>query len=425
MKTFPVVTLSVLVVLSLCPFVLAADVVEGIVLPVSPEKIEVAAGDNLIVTLGEKDGIIKGDIGSIVVKGSDTVIGQCAVTSSGYQSSICDIIKARHEIEKGNIIRFPRTSPGDPTLYPFALQALVNIVEPYQPYKHLRVAIYGIYDDRNMITQLSQHIVDEFENLFGQKKRIQIVDKKLIKDTIIYPDDSELRHLARTAAKRANLDVLVIGKYSVNGNKMHLTLTNINRAGSDNIVRYIIPIENKHETLASATISGPFERTHVERVDCTIWTKAIPYQPRKDEKWFLLKQEAADNPFLEGHLKGVDFNLLNPVEISITIDDEVLPAPARPAQIQLSKGVHRVVVSFKRGYFFNDSLLYTSKQEVRKEAFLDISKKNNIILEVQLNPLFGKEMIALNAYEHAERERQIIKPIYRVQTEKTIERFKD
>ena len=74
-------------------------------------------------------------------------------------------------------------------------------------------------------------------------------------------------------------------------------------------------------------------------------------------------------------MRQTAFNFLGPVEIKVKVDDEAMAVSDKEEQrLTLPNGVHRVLVSFRRGYFFNESLLYTSQQEVTREALLDLTQ---------------------------------------------------
>ena len=70
-------------------------------------------------------------------------------------------------------------------------------------------------------------------------------------------------------------------------------------------------------------------------------------------------------------------------------------------------------------------LLYTSGQTITKEAMFDVTKNKTIVVEVMANPLPDKTPLLFNVYASVDRERQLLRPITRVESEKVIETFKD
>ena len=159
---------------------------------------------------------------------------------------------------------------------------------------------------------------------------------------------------------------------------------------------------------------------------CLLTLKSTPFEPAKHELGQLIREESAGNPLVERVLRQTVFNVLGPVEIKVKVDDEIMAISEKEEQrVSLPNGVHRVVVSFKRGYFFNESLLYTSQQVVTREALLDLTKPENLLIDIRINPLFRADAIGLDVRERVDSHRQVLKPIYKVQSEKTIEVFKN
>jgi len=70
-------------------------------------------------------------------------------------------------------------------------------------------------------------------------------------------------------------------------------------------------------------------------------------------------------------------------------------------------------------------LLYTSEREITKESVLNLSKEAPVVVEVQPNPFPHEEPIILAVYHPSELKRQVVKPIYRVESQRTVELFKD
>jgi hypothetical protein len=428
MKTLRLFAAIAVGLLSIFSCLYAEESVGGVIIPLS-EKLGIVPGDRAMVTVGEKDGIVKGDVGSILLKeaGVDVAIGECAIARRGYQSSVCELTKGRREVERGNTISFPAVQSVDSALFPFVITTLSNILEPYQPYKRLKVSIYGVFDSNNAITALSDSIARELQFVFSQKKRLQMVDRTEMRGVVFYPDsERELIGLAKNQMKKADIDVVIAARYALVDGKIEMTVNKLDRNGYDAVFRFVFPGEAKHAELASRVLLTAQPVSQSDTFPCTVLLKAVPYYPRKDEKSFLVKRESAGSPFVEQGMWRTDFNLIYPVDVKIKVDDEPLEMQGKQQQsVSMTRGLHRIVVSFKRGYFFNESLVFTSEQEVKKEAFLDLSKKHNLMCEVQLTPITEKETITFNLYEVADRERQVIKPIYRAETQKTIERFKD
>jgi len=430
MKNVPVLLFTLLAFPAFsCPCS-ALDPVIGVIAPLNNERVTITKGDKAVANVGERDGIIKGDVGSVRAERNgapSSAIAGCAVTASNYRSSVCEVINDSKEIDPGAFIFFEPVAFTDATLYPVTIAVLSHVVGPYEPYKRLRVCLYGIFDDRNAQTGLSELIVGEFARVFAQKKRIDLVDKSALKELIFYPDaDTKLIDFVQKNMKTAGIDALVTGTYKVNGKRIDLTVLAINKEGSSKTGFFSFPLEERYTRSLSAIVANPMTPTRIEVSTCLLTLKTMPFEPAKHELGQLIREESAGNPLVERVLKRTTFNLLSPVEIKVRVDGEALTISDKKEQrLILPNGVHRVLVSFRRGYFFNESLLYTSQQEVTREALLDLTKPDNLLIDIRINPLFLPDAIGLDVRERVDSRREVITPIYKVQSEKTIEVFKD
>jgi hypothetical protein len=169
---------------------LAAPPVSAVIAPYSSERVTIASGERGVVTVGLKEGIIKGDIGWVTPDAGGApyaAIARCAVTHSDYQSSVVETIEAGREIDAGMPIFFDRVVPADPTLYPVTIGVLSAVVQPYAPYRHLRVCLYGFFNDKDAVTGLSEAVTREFAGVFAQKKRLTVLPRSALKDLVFYP----------------------------------------------------------------------------------------------------------------------------------------------------------------------------------------------------------------------------------------------
>ena len=169
------------------------------------------------------------------------------------------------------------------------------------------------------------------------------------------------------------------------------------------------------------------DETQVENHPCSIFVKGDTARFRKaNEKADVIKHEADGNAFTELGLKRSDFNIVSPVDIKVKIDDVVvLQGPTTGLTTELtvpvSPGTHRVVVSFRRGYFFDEAPVYTSQKEVSKEVDLDIHRTKNLFLDIELSPLFDKDPIGFKVSDWIDKHQQVIRPIRRVESDGKIE----
>jgi hypothetical protein len=430
MKTSRVFTALAIILLSFSVLAHAGNQVVGVVQPLSQERISIMTGDKAAVNLGTRDGLVKGDIGLITLDRSaepDRVVGKCAITKTGYDSSICEIIMAKREIEKGDYILFDSIYFSDENYYSLVMSTLANVVDPYEPYDHLRVCIYGFFDSRNFITGLSEQITKEFKEIFSQNNRIQLVNKDVLKNLIIYPDASrELLSFTRYEMRKNGIDVLVVGRYAASDERVGVTVEILDKTGRDRTVTFSFSGQAKYADLDSKIVLTPQEMTKTQTIPCNLVLRSLPRLVNREEKTLLIKSESSGNPLTERALKRIDFNIVSPVDVKAILDGEtVAPVTKEGHGLMLSTGTHSMTTSFKRGYFFNETLLYTSDQEVIKDAMLDLTKDTGLVIEIRINASLQKDPINLTIYQPTERQHQVLKPIYRVESDKTVETFRD
>ena len=410
-----------------------ADKVGSILAPLSGERIAIVTGEKAFTALGLKNGIIKGDVGLVAPDQEQATqgayIGQCAVVKAGAGSSVCEVITLKKEITGGDLIFFNRVTYSDPNVYPVAIVMLSDIVEPYEPYKPLKIMVYGIFDEQHAITGLSEALKGEISHIFSQKKRIQLVDGAEFKDFVFYPGASaDVLRSVRAKMQKSDIDVLLLGKYSSDGQTITLNMTELSAKGAGKSWKFSLPGAGYTDSLAKVVLP-PQEETQVETYPCYIFVRGDTAKVLKaNEKTEVIRHEAEGNAFTELSLKRSDFNIMSPVDVKVKIDNAVIldgQVPAAPLSLPLSAGTHKVVVSFHRGYFFDESLVHTSQKEVRKEINLDLHTVKNLSLDVQLSPLFGPDTIAVKAFERIGKQQQVLKPIRRVEWDTTIETFKD
>jgi hypothetical protein len=407
-----------------------AGPVVGVIAPLNNERVTIVRGEKAVATVGQNAGIIKGDVGYVSAqRGGDpnNAIAQCAVTSSDYRSSVCEVVKNKREIDAGSFIFFDAVTCADPTLCRVAVGVLSHTVEPYEPYKRLRVCLYGVFDAENRTTAMGERIMGEMRSVFAGKKRIELVSSSALDNFVFYPgSDGRILGFVQGNMKRTGIDVLITGRYGVAGKGAALTVSAIGKEGLAREGRFDFALEEQYRPLISAVVSGPKEPTAVEASTCLVTLRTTPVEPLKHEKVHLIRQESGGNVMVERALKRVDFNLVNAVDVKVTIDGEAItPAEGKGKTVTLPNGAHRVVVSFRRGYFFNESLLYTSQQEVRREVLLELGTPHNLVMDVRLSPFFRPDSIGIDVYRTEEKQRQVIRPIYKVEAQNSIEVFKD
>jgi hypothetical protein len=402
----------------------------GAIGPISNERITIQFGDKAQVNLGTKDGLIKGDIG--IIRASQEIspeknIGECAITRTEYGSSICEMIASKREIEKGNFIYFNRIEYSDPFMYSLIMTTLANIVEPYEPYKNLRVCIYGIFDKNNAVTGLSKQLSKEFENIFMQKKRIKLVDRSVFPGLVIYPGfSSDTEAYLKTQMKRANVDAMLLAQYEIKDGRVKVTVNSFDTQNKNTTTTYAFPLSEDYQKTSSTVLLSPMEETKARNILCKLALINIPKILSREDRMSLMNSESDGNALTEIALKKIDFNMVNPVEVTTNIDGEMIDiSDSKNRSILLGTGNHSFSLTFKRGYFYNETLLYTSEKTFHKDVIVSLSKPFEVNIDVSINSLDKKDPISLSIYYPTERQKQVLKPIFRVESDRTIETYKD
>jgi hypothetical protein len=430
MKRLCLLTLTIGFVLFAASSWAVTPSVLGNIEPVSNERISVLIGDKAKITLGTREGLIKGDIGTVSTDrdlSPEKMVGQCAVTKTNFENSICELIRGRREVEKGDIVSFDSVSFSDPNFYSVVMTTLADVVDPYEPYKKLNVCIYGVFDKSNAVTALSQELKTEFEKILSQKKRIHLVSTDVFKNLVLYPGvSSELLVYLKNQMKKVNVDALVLARYLIDEGRVKVTVQKIDQGTFDNTVTYALPVQPKYANLSSTILLTPSEMTKVRNIGCNILFKSLPkFLPRED-RLTLIKSESAGDALVEQSLRAIDFNMVNPIDVKAVVDGETVDLSDKQVHsLLLSTGSHTIDVSLRRGYFYNDTLLYTSANVDRKEAILNLSTDTKLDIEVSVNPVQLKDPISLLVFHSIHRQRQVLKPIQRVESDRTVEVFKE
>lgn len=408
------------------------EYLQGEIVSSYADRLDLSLGDKVIVNLGRSLGVAKGDVAKLARRDADdplnNSLGQCAVIETDEASAVCEIIRSRMEMRKGDLVFVKSVKVyADATLYSLALRTLHSVVNQYPPSRKLSAYVYGIFNEKNDVTGLSERIRREIVEVLRQKSRIKLADGGATMEAFYPAEDMYWVSDVKQFMKKANIDVLVTGNYRIQDDKLMISIYKIDLSGDDRKIDYAVAVRDSYTQLA-AEVRVPYQRiTRKEQVFCTFVLKPVAYTPMKDEKLALIKFEADGNPFTEYGMKRDDFNIISPVDVVVKVDNETFTlTSAKPQQlVTLPRGTHRVSMSFRRGYYFNENLLYRSKTLLTKDALLDVTKSTNIMVDVSANPLPDKQPITLQVFDKVGKERQVLRPIRRLEADTIVETFKD
>ncbi len=393
-------------------------------------KVRMLLGDKAIVDMGKNEGIIKGDILNIYHKKDLALldpIGKCAVVAIYDTTAICEVFKMKIEIEN-DVVTIDKLAYSDPILFPAIFQMLTKVVEPYEPQKEITVYIHNIYDENNNITKFSEKLQKEIKKVFYQKKRIKPVGKDVASALFAYlPSEyAESNKEIENYIRKDNIDVIISGSYKLRNGKVEISLYKVDKNWEDIIIDTRVDSAYYGDLLTTVTI--PYQPIRKEQnIRCSILYSPVHYKSIiRDERNDIIASESKKDPFLEYSLKRIDFNIISPVEFKLKIDNIDIPfEKSNEYELVLPTGKHEITASFKKGYYINDTLLLTNKSEVKKSIVLSLDKPDDLVMEVEVNPVPGRENIDFNVYKKSVRTKTVIKPVLQKETVKQVETFKD
>lgn len=430
MKTSTIFVLCILVVLALSPCH-ADEMHQGRIIGNMDGKVKILLGDRAIIDLGEKNGLIKGDIVSIY-NGQEKVhidpIGKCAVTKIYEKTSVCDIFKMSREVG-ADVVMANKTVIGDADLYPVIFKLLTATVEPYKPQDTVKVFIHTIVDDNKNVTKFSEYIRKEIKHIYKQKKRIDVVSTSVPRSLAGYlpTEYADYSSDIKAALKKEAIDVIIGGKYSVKGDKVEVLLFKVDQKYNDIEVGSSVAMKPQYSENMTAVVT-PYSPIKKEKsFACNVIYNPVYYSvSSRDMRRNVIEQDSKHNPFLENNLKRVDFNIVSPVDFKMTVDNTEMSFDKKDKhELALVTGVHNIKASFKKGYFYNDTQLIVNEKEIEKNIVISVDKAEDLIVEAVANPIPGKENIEFKVYQKAERSRPVIKSVLQKDTTKQVETFRD
>jgi hypothetical protein len=430
MKTITIAVLSLGILLSVnC---LAKDLNQGQIIGNLDQKVKIIIGDKAITNLGMKNGVVEGDILTIY-KMDDTKyldpLGKCAVTNVFEVTSICEITKMYNNEIGSDAVILDKLTTNDPSLFPVVFKLLTKVVEPYEPEKEITVYVHSILDEQNNITKFSEKLQKEIKKVFFQKKRIKPAGTTVSQSLFAYlPSEyAESNQIIEDYLKKDNVDVLISGTYKINGDKIELSLYKVDRNHEDIAVDTTLSAA-AYADLTSSVVSM-YKPTRKEKaLVCDILYKPFYYKVSgRDERNNIIDLESKDNPFTEYSLRRIDFNIISPVDFKLIVDNNQIDfEKGNEHRVSMTTGKHEITAIFKKGFYFNDSLLLTTDNEVKKNIVLILDNPGDIKIEVTANPVPGRENIDFKIYKRGDMSRPEFKQVLLQKNNiKTVETFKD
>lgn len=409
----------------------AKDLNRGQIIGNLDQKVKIITGDKAITNLGTKNGVMKGDIMTIYkiddINYMDP-IGKCAIINVYDVTSICEITKIyNNEIGKDAVV-MDKLAINDYSLFPAIFQLLSKVMEPYEPDKEIRIYVHNIFDEQNNITGFSEKLQKEINKIFFQKKRIKPVTNVSQALFAYLPGEyAESNQVVEDYLKKDNIDVLIAGTYKIRGDKIELSLYKVDKIWEDIAVDATLNAAT-YANLTSSVITSYKPTRKEKKLVCDVLYKPVIYKANnRDERNSIIDIESKNNPFLEYNMKRIDFNIISPVGFKLVVDNnEMSFEKTNQYQISMTTGRHEIAAIFKKGFYFNDSLILTIDKEVKKNIVLILDNPGDITIEATANPVAGRENIDFKIYKKTDMSRSIFKPVLlQMNNIKSVETFKD
>ena len=417
------------------------EMVKGVVVATPQNVLSVGVGEKVITNIGKNNGIIVGDILKIVESDDDILIGnigRCAVITTFDSTSVCEVIKLGAEAGKGDYVFINKLEYTDPQVYPLVFTLLNDVIAPYKPQDDVRVYIHNIYDEKYNITGLSEKIRSEIINIFSQKNRI-IVNPYDLSGYITYPDKflyidtgrpkKEAMGIVKEVMRRTDTDVVITGIYSTNGANIYVTLYIVDKNWLDKKVGLSLDAKGFSNIMNEIVIPyRPIKEKQYVVYNITYVKK--DYFPSRDEKRDIIKSESVKDLSFRYKVseKKMDFNRIGVENFILKIDREPISiVPGKVYSKIFEKGIKRILVSFQPGFFMNEEHLYTSQTKtVEKEIVLDLTREDNLNIELTLDPTYGSEKADIRVFRKISDEPFVKKPIFtEVEKRPAIDVYKD
>ncbi|MBP1748241.1 MAG: hypothetical protein H6Q52_780 [Deltaproteobacteria bacterium] len=395
-------------------------------------KFKMLTGDKAFTNLGSKMGVIKGDIFTVYAQ-ADVLktdpIGKCAVVQIYETRSVCEIIEMNREIGK-DLITLKKVAYDDALLYPSIFTLLSKVVEPYSPEKKVKVYIYQIFDENHNVTEFSQKIRKEIVKVFFQKNRIVSAGKLISPALFAYlPGEyGEYNKTIEDYLRKDNIDVIISGTYKIVGDRVEISYYKIDKNHED-IVLDTVVASQPYTAMAAKVVIPYSEKKKEQIVKCDIVFKPVNYKTQsRDERNDIVTAETRGNPMLEYTLRRSEFNILVPVDFTVNIDGNPIKFDKfTEYSVPLTTGEHTITASYSKGFYFNDTFLVALPEQnmVKKSALISIDRAEDIVIEIEANPLPRRENLSFKVYRKTTRSSTIMKPVLTRETAKPIEVFKD
>ncbi|MCS7281367.1 MAG: hypothetical protein NZ583_07055 [Desulfobacterota bacterium] len=419
----------------------------GKVIGTHNKKLFSATGETVVVNLGQRQGLVKGDILKVTKKDGmvKNFVGDCVILEAFQEFSLCEILKTNMEITAGDEVRATSFPFSDEKLRPIVTCVLNSILEPYPPLRKVSIFISGIFDRENRVTQFSSRVIGAFSEALSKRRQFVLVSDALriqrLRNMIFHPDyyfqvesDSfyrdEIEGL-KDLMEKIGLDVTIMGTYSLESQNIKLSIYSIDRNFGPKKFVTRIPLAFYSETVTQVIERYvPPKGARLEQVILSY--KVEHFFPSSREQKRISQREAqVDIGFrymvFERNLR---FNRISPENVMVSLNGKPLKIKEEESlSLYLDEGLHTISISFQPAFYIGNELLYVSKRRISKDIVIDVNPSDKLMpiyVDVILSTDKGKEEIRFEIYRKEEKVSRTVKNIpVRRMGEKYVEVYKD
>ena len=393
------------------------------------EHINLVPGDKTLVGLGMKDGVIKGDVLQFAAKSDTGLIdptGRCAVLRVSPNNSVCEVIRAKREIERSSTVFTDLLRWDQVQFYPSIYRLLYAIVEPYEPPRKVNVYLGGVFNEKNEITAFSMEMQNQVAYIFGQKKKINLRNDLAEKDFLFYPDaPKDHRDSLKELMRQAGLDVFVTGSYAVRSGYVDFIFHKFDAKYGNEELRLRIPLE-QIDPMALADVIRPYKPVRKKEITlCEVSYRPLNYPVTRDMREQAILQEARGNQFTQLNLRKTGFNIIGATSLKLKVGENILDFDGeRQKEVMLLEGMNRLTATFKRAYYRNESLLFTSDRTESKEIIVYAHSGGKLNIDITADPALGGKP-TFKVYRKLDKDLFLLKSVQVESGEKGIDLYKD
>lgn len=409
----------------------SSEILIGKVKSTQDSKLYVANGERIVVSLGRRDGILKGDVLTLVKREGNfsRKAGSCLVTSTSDDESVCRIVRTDTEIGSMDEVEAKETIFLYPDLREPFLTFFSEILKKYDPDKCVSVFLAPIFDEKKNVTALSRRIAVELNNFLSSKRifKIEREEDRLrrLRDLVGYPDEyfcserntfyiAEVERLKGTM-RSFDLDVLVMGSYREDKSGIVVTLYSVDRSFGERKIEFTLPLE-ENLPLAKVILEPYSAKTKKDVVQVRISLEKKHFYPTIGEQKRLAQNLAQRDPDFRYAIlqRKISFDRVSPEGIQVILDGrQIKLTEGEETPVEVEEGTHTLSVSFFQGIFFGPELVYALRQREMKETIIELKgkEKEPIFVHIRVSCEPRSERISVDVYRKSDRRERVIKPI--------------